>query len=74
MPSAKCANLAIIDRMRPGVSSVTLVPKSGPLPTPLFIFLRPQPLRSCFQLANYKVYNLYTRVLAFFKAFYKGQG
>jgi len=52
--------------------SVTPRPVFGRGPSSLFLFLSPQPLCSCFQLAIHKVQNLCVRALAFFKEFYKG--
>jgi hypothetical protein len=44
-------------------------PASGRCAALPFLFLSPQPLRACFQLAKHKVYNLCAHVLAFLKHF-----
>jgi hypothetical protein len=43
------------DRTCPRVSPVTPAPAFGRAPSPPFLFLSPQPLCPCFQLANHKV-------------------
>jgi hypothetical protein len=62
------------DRTQAGQGPVLAEPGLGPRPVGPFLFLSPQLLHPCFQVANHNVYNSCAHELSFFKIFYKGQG